>query len=103
MKAGAPARFVAALLPSGCITCAAHAATTLQAIDPWLREAPPTARAHAAGMSLVKTGKVTPLSDAPRPLQAGESLTLRLHQAGEDGIPLTVPVTGSSGRGQPHH
>ena len=98
MKAGVPARFIAALLLNGCIACAAHAATTLQIIAPWHREAPPTARVHAAGMTLVKTAKVAVPGDAQRP---GLSVTLRTHQAGADCIPLTVPVIRSSGSGQP--
>ncbi|MGB5539409.1 MAG: copper chaperone PCu(A)C [Gammaproteobacteria bacterium] len=42
----------------------AHADTTLQVTDPWIREAPPAASVHAGYMTLVNTGAGAILIDS---------------------------------------
>ncbi|MGB5474997.1 MAG: copper chaperone PCu(A)C [Gammaproteobacteria bacterium] len=64
MNAIRPARELARLVLCWCLAGMAHADTTLQVADPWIREAPPAASVHAGYMTLVNTGTEAILIDS---------------------------------------
>jgi copper(I)-binding protein len=149
-----PIRLLGGLVLYWCLTGTAHAESVLQVTDAWIREAPPSAKVHAAYMTLVNPGDRTlwidsvssadfdgaeihrswvedgvarmqpvrqlevpaagqvalepggyhlMLFDARQPLQAGDSVTLLLHQADGNCIRVTAPVRRGTDTGHHHH
>jgi hypothetical protein len=82
---------LAGLVLYWCISGMVHADAVLRVTAPWIREAPPTARVHAAYMTLVNTGTEAVLIDSVTSPDFGGA---EIHRSWiEDGMARMQPVS----------
>jgi len=91
VKTATPTMHLGGLVLCWLLACVAHADTTLQVIDPWIREAPPTAAVHAAYMTLVNNSNQAVLIDS---VTSPDFASAEVHRSWvEDGIAHMQPVS----------
>jgi len=90
MKTATPIIYLGRLVLCWCLACVAHADATLEVINPWIREAPPTAAVHAAYMTLVNHGSRAVLIDS---VTSPDFASAEVHRSWvEEGIAHMQPV-----------
>lgn len=90
MKPLALGRFLATGLLTVCLTGIARAGGELQVIDPWVREAPPTASVHAAYLTLENSGDAPVFIDS---VSSPDFDGAEIHRSWiEDGVARMQPI-----------